>query len=148
MPARIIIEIAPYLRGTQQPVNALGFVKAFIDAKADVRRKFEIYAPGNFRAKMTFVAVQGRQHGCIVLAAEWKDVHGRNPQVWRHTNFRDGDEMGFDHRIVHLAARQDLGHCMADEFAGPQRTLGWPALCGASGRPLGGLTGMTARHCC
>jgi hypothetical protein len=55
--------------------------------------------------------------------------------------------MGFDHRIVHLAAGQDLGHCMADKFSRPQRALRWPTLCGASGGSLGGLTGMTARHC-
>ena len=43
---------------TQQPLDSLGFVKAFIDTKADVGRKFEIHPPGDFPAKVAFVAVE------------------------------------------------------------------------------------------
>jgi hypothetical protein len=46
--------------------------------------------------------------------------------------------MGFDHRVVDLAARKDFGKRMAHEFTRAQCALG---------RPLCGLTGMTTRHC-
>src|SRR5258708_12597368 len=84
----IVIEISSYLWGTQQPFDSLGFIKAFIDAKADVRRKFEIHPPGDFPAKVAFVAVQRRKHGCGVLPPERTDIsrlhsHTRPPPAPR-----------------------------------------------------------------
>ena len=63
------------------------------------------------------------QHLFAVAAAERHDVDGREPQVGRHAHFGHGDEMGLQHRIVHVAARQDLGDGVAHEFAGAQGPL-------------------------
>ena len=38
-------------------------------------------------------------------------------------HLRHGDEMAFDHRIVHLAARQHVGDGMANQFADAQLAL-------------------------
>ena len=41
----------------------------------------------------------------------------------RHAHLRHGDEMAFEHRIVHLAARQHVGDRVTDQFANAQRAL-------------------------
>ena len=66
------------------------------------------------------VALERREHRLAVAAAERHDVDGGEPQVGRHAHLRHGDEMGLEHRIVHVAARQDLGEGVADELADAQ----------------------------
>src|SRR3954470_17565630 len=101
--------------------------------ESNVRSKFQVNVARDLAAEKSFVALQRLEHCVDILAAERHDVDRREPQVGAHAYLRDGDEMAFEHGIVHLAARQQIGHRMADELADAQLALR------AAGR---GFTGM------
>ncbi len=77
-------------------------------------------------AQEALVALQRLEHLFDVLAAERHDVDGREPQVGAHAHLGHGDEVAFEHRIVHVAARQHIGHGVADQLADAQRALRRP----------------------
>ena len=86
------------------------------------------------------MAVEGGEHFLGVAAGERHDVDGGEPQVGGHAHFRHGNEMAFNDRIVHVAARQHVGHGVAHQFADAQLALR------ASGRAAVAVT-FFARHC-
>ncbi len=117
------LEVALYLRRTQEALDAFRFAKPLVDPEADVGGEFQIHAMRDLAAQKALVALERREHVVLVGAAERHHVDGGEPQVRRHAHLRHGDEMGLDHRIVDAAAREDVRHRMADEFADPQLTL-------------------------
>src|SRR5450759_4630202 len=129
--ALILGEVALHLRRAQQLVDALGLGETFVGQKADVGREFEIDGVCNLAADEFLVALEGGDHFIRVTAGERHDVDRRQPQVGGHAHFRHGDEMALDHRVMHVAAREQLSHRMAHQFADAQL-----ALRSASGRAV------------
>src|SRR5205807_9080747 len=68
-------------------------------------------------------ALERGQHRLRVAAAERHDVDGGKPQIGGHAHLRNRDQVGFDHRIMHLAADEHLGKRMADELADAELAL-------------------------
>ena len=72
---------------------------------------------------LTVGAANGQRQVLDVTAAERHHVDRRHPQVGRHAHLRHSDEMALEHGIVHVAARQHVGHCVTDQLADAQRAL-------------------------
>ena len=68
-------------------------------------------------------ALECGDHLFGVAAAERHHVDRGKPQVGGHAHFRHRDQMSFDDRIVHVAARQHLGERVAHQFADAQLAL-------------------------
>src|SRR6478752_5288264 len=118
-----VAEIARHRRRAQQLVDALGFGETLVDAEAQIGRKFQIDALRDLGAQKFLVALEGGDHLLGVAPAHRHDVDGGEPQVRAHAHFRHGDEMALDDRIVHVAAREHLGHRVAHQFADAQLAL-------------------------
>ena len=84
---------------------------------------FRFDAMCDLAAQVALVALERGEHVVLVGAAERHHVDGGEPQVRRHAHLRHGDEMGLDHRIMDVAAGEDLRHRMPHQFADAQLTL-------------------------
>ena len=62
-------------------------------------------------------------HRLGVASAERHHVDGGEPQIGGHAHLRHRDQVRFDHRIMHVAARKHLGERMTDQFADAQLAL-------------------------
>src|SRR5262249_6145335 len=74
-------------------------------------------------AQEALVAIERLEHGLLVAAAERHHVDGRLAQVGRHAHLGHGDHVCLEHRVVHVAARENLRERMTDQLAGAQRAL-------------------------
>src|SRR6185312_406444 len=128
----VVLQIAHHRRRAQQLVDPLGFGETLVDAEADVGREFQVDALGDLDAQKFLVALEGGDHLLGVAPAHRHDVDGGEPQVGAHAHLRHGNEMTLDDRIVHVAAREHLGHGVAHQFANAQLALraaaGWCAV--------------------
>ena len=74
-------------------------------------------------AQELLVAFERRDNGLSVAPAERHHVDRRKAQVGGHSDFRHCDHVLFQHRIVHVAARQHVGERVADQFADAKLAL-------------------------
>ena len=126
---RVIIRPDP-LRGRAAP-RASAAASRSAPLRRIARRARKRMSGANFR--LTRCAISPRRYFLLrssasstvvdVLAAERHDVDRREPQVGGHAHFRDVIEVAFEHRVMHVAARQHLGHRVADQFADAQLAL-------------------------
>src|SRR5580704_15192060 len=119
----LVGEVALHCRSSQKLLDALGFAEALVEAKTNLRCKFQVNAPRDFAAHVLFVAVERLKHVRLVAAAKWHDVDGGEPQIGAHAYFGHGDHVRFHHRIVDIAARQHAGELVADQFTDAKLTL-------------------------
>ena len=70
------------------------------------------------------MAIEGGDQRIGALAAERNDEGGGELEVRRHAHFRHGDHHALEGRIVDLAALENLGKRVADQFADAQLALG------------------------
>ena len=116
-------EIAPDRGRSQKLLDSFGFVESLVDPKPDLRCEFQVNVPRDLAAQEALVALERGEHRVRVAAAERHHVDGREPQVGGHAHLGNGDEMAFDHGIVHLAAREHVRERMAHELAHAQLAL-------------------------
>src|SRR2546422_5881004 len=107
----------------QKIVDAFGFLETFVDPEPDLGSKLEIDSPRYFAPQEPLVALERVEHRVLVASAERHDIDRGEPQVCGHTHLGDGDDMALDHRIMHVAASEQLGKRMAYELAHPQLAL-------------------------
>ena len=108
---------------SQYLLDPFRFRESLVDSKPDFRCEFQVNATRDLAAQIFLVALECRQHLVEIAAAERHHVDGGEPHVGRHAHFRHGDEMAFEHRVMHVAARQHVGHRVAHELADAQRAL-------------------------
>src|SRR5215472_6231930 len=120
------LQIALHPRGMQQFLDALGLLEPLVEAEADVRREFHVDAMRDLAAQEALVALERVEHRLLVAAAERHHVDGGELEVRRHANLGHGDDMALDDRIMHLAARKNVGDRVADHLAGAQGALARP----------------------
>ena len=89
---------------------------------------------GDVAAQEPAVALEGGEDGVGVLAAERHDEDGGELEVGRHAHFRHGDDRALQRRVVDLAALEDVGQRVADQFADAKLALG------------GGMRGVALGH--
>ena len=135
-----MFEVALDRGRAQQLVDALGLLEALVDPEADIGREFQIDAVGDFAAQEFLVALKGGEHLIGVAAGERHDVDGRQPQVGGHAHLRHGNEMALDHRVMHVAAGEHLGHGVTHQLADAQLALRAP-------RRAAVAVTFFARHC-
>src|ERR1051325_11720579 len=133
------LKVAVHLRSVQQLLDALGLAEPLVDAEADVGREFQVHAMCDLAAQEALVALERVDHRLIVAAAERHDVDGGELEVRRHAHLRHRDHVTLDDRIMHLAARQNVGDGVTDHLAGAQCALA------RSGLPAG-VAMMAAWH--
>ena len=123
-----LLEVLGYLGGAEYLVDSPRFVERLVGQEADFRRELEIDRVGDLAPDELPIAVQSLKHGFQVLAAQRHDVDRGKPQVGRHAYLGDGHDVGGEHLVVDLAARQHLGQRVANELADAQLALGWACL--------------------
>ncbi len=121
---RLVVEIAPHRGRSQKLLDSFGFVESLVERKPDLRCEFQVNAPRDLAAQVPLVALERGDHVVLVAAAERHHVDGGEPQIRGHAHLGHGDEMAFDHGIMHLTAREQLGQRVADELADAQLALG------------------------
>src|SRR5262249_7691413 len=110
-------------RRAPQLLDPLGFPEPLVDAEADVGRELEVHLPGDHAAHVALVAIERREHLRLVAPAERHHVDGREAGVGAHADLGNRDEMRLDHRIVHLAVREELGDGVTHRLADAQLAL-------------------------
>src|ERR1051325_10826666 len=93
---------------SQKLLDPFRFVESLVDAKSDLRCKFEVNAPGDLAANVAAVALQRAEYLLFVAAAERHDINRRQPQVGGDADFGYRDHVMFDHRIMDLPAREQF----------------------------------------
>src|SRR5215813_2442667 len=109
----VALEVALHPRRMQQLLDARGLVEPLVDAEADVGRELHVHPMGDLAAQEPLVALERIEHRLLVLAAERHHVDGGELEVGAHAHLGHGDHVLLDHRVVHLAARQDVGDGVA-----------------------------------
>src|ERR1700722_12218353 len=117
-------KVALHVRRPQQLFDALGLREALVDAETDIGRELEVHAVGDLAAQPALVALERGEHFLHVAAAKRHDVDGGELEVRAQAHLRHRDEVALDHRVMHLAAREDVRDRVADDLAGAQRALG------------------------
>src|SRR5262249_17019371 len=117
------LEIAPDRGRSQKLLDSFRFVESLVEAEGNVRCKFQVNAAGNLAAQEAPVAIESFQHRLLVSAAQRHHVNGRLPKVGTHAYLRHRNHVTFEHRIMHLAARQDFGERMTHQLPGAQLAL-------------------------
>src|ERR1051326_7869861 len=87
----LVSKIALDCRRSQKLLDPFRFVESLVDAKPNLRCKFQVNAARDLAAHITFVAIERFEHLLFVVAAERHDVDGGEPQRGTHTNFGNGD---------------------------------------------------------
>src|SRR5215218_4411582 len=118
-----LVQVASDRGCSQKLLDPFRFVESLVEPEANVRSKFQVNAPGDFSAEIFLVAIERSQHLLLVAPAERNDVDGGEPEIGTHPHLGHGDHVSLDHGVVHLAARQNLGHGVPHELAGAQCTL-------------------------
>jgi len=104
-------------------VDSPRLVECLVWEEADLGRELEIDGVGNLAADVLAVALKGLEHWRQVFSSQRHNVDGGEPQVGRHAHLGDGHDMGGEHVVVHVAAREHLGEGVADELAHAQLAL-------------------------
>src|SRR3974390_1086587 len=71
---------------SQKLLDPFRFVESLVDAKSDLRCKFEVNTPRNFAADVSAVAVKRAEHFLFVPSTKRHDVNCRQSQVGSHAN--------------------------------------------------------------
>src|SRR6202035_90055 len=113
-----VFQIALHVRRAQQLLDALGLAEALVDAESDVGRELQVHAMRDLAAQVALVALERLEHRLLVAAAERHHVDRGELEVRRHAHLRHRDQVALDHRVMHLAARENLGDRVTDDLAG------------------------------
>src|ERR1051326_2988279 len=73
----LVSKIALDCRCSQKLLDPFRFVESLVDAKANLRCKFQVNAARNLAAHITFVAIERFEHLFFVVAAERHDIDRR-----------------------------------------------------------------------
>src|SRR6516164_8562925 len=119
-------QIPAHGRCSQQLLDPLGLIEAFIDGKADIGCEFEVDATSNLSAQEAPVAIERGEHTIRVPAAERHHIDGCEPQIRRHAHLGNRNDVPFNDGIMHLAACEQVGKGMPHKLAHAQLALRWP----------------------
>src|SRR6185503_1544880 len=112
-----LLQVLRHLRRAEYLVDAPCLVEGLVGREADVGCELEVYGMRNLAADVALVALERRQHGPHVLAAERHHVDGGKLEVRRHAYLGDGDHVTRQHVVVDFASAQHLGQRMTDQLA-------------------------------
>src|SRR5262249_7447268 len=118
-------KIALHRRRAQQVLDAFRLVEAIVDPEPDLGRELQIDLTRDDAPQIALVALERLEHLRLVASAERHHIDGGKPQIGRHAHFRDRDQMPGEHRVMHVAARQQLCQRMADQLADAKLPLTW-----------------------
>ncbi len=98
--------------------------KLEIEGEAKVGRELEIDLARDQGPQFLLVAIQGVDRRGRVPAAERHHGNDRDLEVRRHPHDGNRDRMALQRVVEHVAARENLGHGVADQFADPFEAMG------------------------
>src|SRR6516165_8246588 len=124
---RPALQIPAHGRCSQELLDPLRLIEAFIDRKADIGCKFQVDAASNLSAQEAPVALEGGEHVVHVPAAKRHHIDCCKPQIRRHAHLGNRNNVPFNDGIMHLASREQVGKGMTHKLAHAQLALGWPA---------------------
>src|SRR5207253_4990274 len=119
----LLVEVPLDLRCSQKLLDPFRFVESLVDAESNLRCELEVNAPRDLAAQEFLVALECAEHFALVASAERHHVDGREPQVGGEPHLRNRDQMALEHRVMHVAAREQFGQRMPDELADAKLAL-------------------------
>ena len=110
-------------RRSQKLLDPFCFVESLVEAESNLGSKFQVNAPGDLTAHVSFIAIKSVEHFFAVAASERHHIDGGEPQIGAHMHLRHRDHVCFHGWVVDVAARQHGGELVTNQFADAKLAL-------------------------